>query len=235
MTNTFCSWREEEIADLLMDKLTEEKRVQLNRHLLVCERCSALYREWSDVLSPAETLPSPSPTLKRRLMKRVAFDRWTATFIDRLRTASLATKAGLLALCLVGLFALQRDSVIPSAPPVAADLPDVAMVMDPQTVLHVVPSAPGDAKFYVWVNDASNEMLILTKGLTPSAEIDYQVWLVTRGRRSHVGLLHWQNGMAHLYFQGGELGQAENVAVSIEPKGPVFRPTGPDAIFVNLR
>lgn len=235
MTNAFCIWREEEIADLILGKLAEEKRVHLQRHLADCERCAALLRDWSAMLGPAESLPLPSPTLKRRLMRRIAFERWRSSITNRLRAGYLMTRAAVLLLCLAGLFALQRDSGSPADLPKAAGIQDVTMVMDPHTVLHVVPVVHSNVKSYVWVNDTSNEMLILTEGLVPSEEVDYQVWFITQDRRSHVGLLHWQNGMAHLYFQGRELGQAENIAVSIEPKGGSYTPTGPDTIFVNLK
>ncbi|WP_126428473.1 anti-sigma factor domain-containing protein [Brevibacillus marinus] len=233
-----CFWREEEMADLILGNLAEEKRVRLQRHLADCERCAALFRDWSAVLAPLDPRPQPSPSLKRRLLRRIACERWRSSILERLRTGSQVARAAVLLVCLVslvGLFAVQRENVVPADLPDASVTRDVAMVMDPHTVLHVVPIVPGNVKSYVWINDTSNEMLILTDGLVPSAEIDYQVWFITEDRRSHVGLLHWQDGMAHLYFRGGELRQVENIAVSIEPKGGSFRPTGPDAIFVNLR
>ncbi|WP_421616943.1 anti-sigma factor domain-containing protein [Brevibacillus sp. TJ4] len=234
MNRESCTWREENIADLAMGRLAHEERLRLEQHLLACSRCASLYREWSEVLSPADTLPSPPPALKRRLMRSISVRR-SISSLYRLRPRLLVLRVGVLALCLIGLFVLQRDSVSPASVPEHEIFPDVTMVMDPETVLHVVPGVPNNAKFYVWVNDSSNEMLILSKDLVPSDEMEYKVWFITRGRRSHVGLLHWQNGMAHLYFQGGELGQVENIAVSIEPKGSFLPATGPDAIFVNLR
>lgn len=233
--NNACFWREEEIADLLLGKLAAEKRVQLQRHLADCDRCAALVQDWSTLLAPSEPMPQPSLSLERRLLRRVAMERWISSLVDRLRANAWVWRTAVLLICIGSLFALQRESVAPPALPDAAVTRDVAMVMDPHTVLYVVPVVPGNVKGYVWVNDTSNEMLILTEGLVPSAEIDYQVWFITKDRRFHVGLLHWQDGMAHLYFRGGELRQVENIAVSVEPKGGSFRPTGPDTIFVNLR
>lgn len=232
--NNACFWREEEIADLLLGKLEAEKRVQLERHVADCDRCAALLRDWSAILAPAEPKPHPSPSLKRRLLQRIVVERWISR-LHRLRASAWVWRAAVLLLCIGSLFVLQRESLAPPVPPNAAVTRDVAMVKDPHTVLYVVPVVPGNVKSYVWVNDTSNEILILTEGLMPSAEYDYQVWLITKDKRFDVGLLHWQDGMARLYFQGGVLRQVENIAVSVEPKGGSFVPTGPDAIFVNLR
>ncbi|UFJ39705.1 anti-sigma factor [Brevibacillus humidisoli] len=240
MTNAFCNWREEDVVDLVYGNLSDEKQIQLHLHLNDCEHCAAVYREWSAILNPTEPLPLPSPTVKRRLLRRIALENWLSSMRTHLTAIYPAMRTAALLLCIVGLFSLHEGAVSPSelSP---ADLPrtavtrDVSMVMDPHTVLHVVPVDSSDTKSYVWVNDASNEILILTEGLSPLTEKDYQVWFISQNRRSHVGLLRWKDGMAHLYFRGGELRQVENIAVSIEPKGGSFIPTGPDTIFVNLR
>lgn len=237
MSNASCIWREEEIADYLLGRMAEGKRRDLQLHLLSCTRCAELHREWSAILEPSEAMPmpTPSPTLKRRLLRRIAFERWLSWRKKDIGAAIAVKRAAVLFLCLMSLFFFQRDSGLPDERTLAANLPNMDIVMDPHTVLHVASVVPSHAKSYVWVNNTSNEMLILTKGLAPLPETDYQVWFITEDRRSRVGLLRWENGIAQLYFQGGELGLVENIAVSVEPKGGSFTPTSPDAIFVNLR
>lgn len=237
MSNASCIWREEEIADYMLGRMAEEKRRQLQLHLASCTRCTELRREWSAILQPEEamSMPTPSPTLKRRLMRRIAYERWFSRRKKKIEAAFAVRRTAVLFLCLMSLFFFQRDSGPSDERTLAAHLPNMGIVMDPHTVLHVASVAPSHAKSYVWVNNTSNEMLILTKGLAPLPETDYQVWFITQDRRSRVGLLRWENGIAQLYFQGGELGLVENIAVSVEPKGGSFTPTSPDAIFVNLR
>lgn len=237
MSNASCIWREEEIADYLLGRMAEEKRRDLQFHLLSCSRCAELHREWSAILEPSEDMPmlTPSPTLKRRLMRRISYERWFSRRKKEVKAAIPVRRAAVLFLGLMSLFFFQRDSGLSDEGALAAHLPNMDIVMDPHTVLHVASVVPSHAKSYVWVNNTSNEMLILTKGLAPLPETDYQVWFITQDRRSRVGLLRWENGIAQLYFQGGELGLVENIAVSVEPKGGSFTPTSPDAIFVNLR
>jgi anti-sigma-K factor RskA len=196
------------------------------------------------LLGTAQNKPfaSPPPSIKRRLMRRIAWERRRPAWLrSGLIAGSAVSAAAVLLFSLAGLSGLPEDGSkqaelpAPVLPAAAASIPEAAMVMNPDTVLHIVPVVHSNKKGYIWVNDASHEMLILTEGLTPSEENDYQVWFVKKEGRFRVGLLHWQNGMGHLYFRGSELGEVENIAVSHEPKGGSFVPTGPDAIFVNLR
>ncbi|MBO8163355.1 MAG: anti-sigma factor [Brevibacillus sp.] len=236
MTNASCSWREEEVIDLVLGKLSADKEARLMLHLPHCQKCSASHREWSALLGDGASLPMPSPSIRHRLKRRITWSSRLTTIRRRIfAKPAVRWAVPVLALCAASLLALPRGNPVPPELPTEVLTREMSLVMDPHTVLHVVPVDSGHLKGYIWINNASNELLILTDGLSPLVEKDYQVWFITENRRSHVGLLGWKDGIAHLYFRGGELRQAENIAITIEPKGGSFSPTGPDTIFLNLK
>ncbi|MCK9918237.1 hypothetical protein MXD81_54855, partial [Microbacteriaceae bacterium K1510] len=91
MNKADCGWREEEVIDFVMGKLTGEKADLFGQHIVQCEHCSALYREWTPLLTetPAPALPTvsaPSPALKKRLLRRIVLDSWLSSLVRRLRS-----------------------------------------------------------------------------------------------------------------------------------------------------
>lgn len=110
------------------------------------------------------------------------------------------------------------------------------VVMNPQTVQYsiVQPDRP-EVRGYVWVNKVSDEVLIMVEGLESDERKDYQAWFITAHNRLNGGIMHWQDGRAHLYAKGVHIQLADHLAVSQEPKGGSVRPTGPETFLVQLQ
>ncbi len=238
MTRANCGWREEDLIDYALGKLAAEKHQELARHISQCAGCAADVLEWESMLQESGEELSPSPVVKKRLMRRVRLLGRLSVWRSRLRSLKSVPAAGACAILLLVGGLLIYDPAVPESP-LAAEAKRMhqnELVNDPQTVLHQSETVmQSDAKGYVWINTASNEMLLLAEGLDRLTEKDYQVWLVIGNDRSNVGVLQWRGRMAHLYFHGTEVRQVDDIAVSIEPKGGSYTPTGPDAMIVKIR
>ncbi|WP_019121997.1 anti-sigma factor domain-containing protein [Brevibacillus massiliensis] len=239
MSNKHCGWLEEEIVDFVLGRLAPGKQEHLSRHLPECERCGAVHRDWTGMLSDRKEQPMPSPALKRRLRRSVYAAKGAALFSRLLRMRVLVPAAGLIALTLLSALLLSENGkgryTLPELDEGQYALQERTMIMDPRTVVHVLaPVSQEDAKGYVWVNDSSNELLFLANGLDRMEEKDYQVWFIMENGRSNVGVLQWNGGIARLYFQGEEVRRVQNISVSIEPKGGSFVPTGPETIHLKV-
>jgi hypothetical protein len=253
VSDKHCGVNEEDVIDLVLGKLSAGRSEELARHLHRCSRCSALHREWSAILDgsggagePAELhaparRTEPSPRLKTRLLRSIdARSRRPR----RRRAAVLSSAAACVLLAALALVPLRGDvmdraepaPVFHGEPATSLFLRQNRIVNDPKTVLHqAVPVMRTNVRGYVWINDMSNELLILAEGLDPLEEKDYQVWFIIGDSRANAGVLQWKGRMAHLYVHDGDIRRVKNIAVSIEPKGGSFSPTGPEAMFVNIR
>jgi hypothetical protein len=252
VSDKHCGVNEEDVIDLVLGKHSAGRSEELAGHLHHCSRCSALHREWSAILGgsgeagePGELhslapRTEPSSRLKKRLLHSVdALNRrpWR-------RRAAILSSAACVLLAVLALVPLKGDvmdrgepvAVFPDEPATSLFLKQNRIVNDPKTVLHqAVPVMRTNVRGYVWINDMSNELLLLAEGLDPLEEKDYQVWFIIGDSRANAGVLQWKGRMAHLYFHGGDIRRVKNIAVSIEPKGGSFSPTGPEAMFVNIR
>ncbi|MCF6094634.1 anti-sigma factor [Microaerobacter geothermalis] len=244
MTKPFCGWIEEEVVDFVLGKLSPTKQKQFKLHLESCHACAALYHEWSEILNNEsihqmqQASLNPSPSLKRRLRFHLILKKGLS-FLSLHPSVSFSMIGFIVLVALViGLFPNQNQpsgngNILAEQNQVFQEIP---MMADPRTVRYeAVPVISSDIRGYVWVNDSSNEMLLLVKGLPPLSNNDYQVWFISANKRSNVGLLNLENQIAHLYFRGGKIEQVENIAVSIEPKGGSHTPTGPDTVYINLK
>ncbi|GAA4725012.1 anti-sigma factor domain-containing protein [Brevibacillus fulvus] len=240
MSNTYCHWREEDVVRFVLGQMTGPESSLFSGHLPDCETCAAVCKQWESLLQENTSEPGPSPELKDRLLASIAAEHrkaersgWARRFWRK--PFYPAASFGLMLILLVA-------ATVYSPAPVQQDRGEREswqggkIVNDPRTVLHLaVTTPPNQAKGYVWVNDDSEEILFLAEGLAPLREKDYQVWFIIRNNRLKAGVLQWNGQISHLYFHGGTIHQVEDIAVSIEPKGGSFIPTGPDTFYVKLR
>jgi hypothetical protein len=228
-------YSESELFDYLLGKVNQEKAHVIQSHILQCETCRNDIDQWKQLLNPVQIeQPIPSKRFKRRLTTQYVIKH----FLKPRLTKPVAAAFFLAAFLFFIWFGFQFSDL--NSHPVqfkAEEKPfkELAIVQDPQTVQYeVIPTFARDVKGYLWVNHDSKEIFLLVEGLRNIYERDYQVWMVQKEVRSNMGLIQWRNGFAHFYYQGEGLDQAENIAVSLEPKGGSIIPTGPDAIFVNI-
>lgn len=194
--------------------------------------------------APCQKSASPSPTVKRRLEARVRWRKVKSVFAEIMaRPAPILTAA----CCIVGVMLVYGLFFTAATPPsptrnggekvAREDVERHPFLADPETVAYRVKQTPQLAvSGYVWINGESKEMLLWIEGLIPSAERDFQAWAVQDdGRHANIGVLSHVRGIAQLYVQGIQLEDADNIAVSIEPKGGSSLPTSEDSFWVSLK
>lgn len=228
---------ESELVDYLLGKISQDKAESIDSHIRQCEACSKAIDQWQELLKPVHNQDEffSSKRLKRRLTIRYLTGYLLMQRV-KIWSATVATLAGLVFFIWWSL--MDSDSHFDPFPygDAKKSFKELAIVQDPSTVQYeVMPISAEEVKGYVWVNQNSKEILLLVKGLQNMYERDYQVWVVKKEQRSNMGLVEWHDGFAHFYYQGEGVDQAENIAISLEPKGGSVHPTGPDTIFVKLK
>lgn len=110
------------------------------------------------------------------------------------------------------------------------------VVLNPRTVQYPIirPENP-EVRGYIWVNQVTDEVLIMVEGLRPDDSKDYQAWFITAHHPLSGGIMRWQGSRAHLYAHGVRIRLADHLAVSQEPKGGSTKPTGPETFLVLLK
>jgi hypothetical protein len=93
-------------------------------------------------------------------------------------------------------------------------LEDMSLIKDARTKqVDVTPLLHPGVKGVAWINDESDEVMLLVEGLRFENDKDYQVWSVVADSRRNIGLMRWTNGKAHMYYRGTELSEAERLMV----------------------
>ncbi|MNO23059.1 Anti-sigma-K factor rskA [compost metagenome] len=182
----------------------------------------------------------PSGAVRRRLRRRV---RWTGW---RHRLASLRPAyrrgAAALALCgavgimLLGLFGTAQDGHSERNRYVSSYEPQAMAVLSrPETVAYPLDWSRKDQfSGNVWYNGSSQELFVLIEDVALGDGQSIQAWAVKNGSRNTLGLVQIEDAKGHLYVQGSQLGEADNIALTVEPTGGSLSPTSPDAAWVHL-
>ncbi|MBD2847321.1 anti-sigma factor [Paenibacillus sp. IB182496] len=243
-----AGWTETDWADEALGNLTGAKRAHMLAHLPDCAVCVRNRETWISIASsrPAgarSTGAAPDAAqeparigspLHMRLRRHVAQ-------LARRRAGRRKLAAGTAAACcLVLLLAWSLHRALPAREPIDAYIdrhePAAAAVMhDPAaTSYRVPPQLGGSGDAYVWINGGSGELLLLIEGWPAYSEQDYQVWAVSGREYANMGVLKQARGRAHLYVKSDLLGEADRIALSVEPKGGSTSPTSLRSIFAKL-
>lgn len=197
--------------------------------------------EWnltSDAYPGVTAAHEPSARLRSKLM-RAAYKR---AIVRRIKSrpwpfiASQALAGALLVMLVIGLFSFKNDLGQQEATFEHTVNQRIAHMQSEDTERYVIqPVGPFYGSGSVWLKRASGEMLIVVKGLHSLEEKDYQVWLQNGNQLSSAGFMLVPGPQGRSYYYGVVTGDAERIVVSMEPKGGSLRPTGPEAVLVEMR
>lgn len=236
MTESLCGWITEEIIDLILGELPPAKSERLQLHLAACAHCRKQHEKWEAILpEPGSVLPLPSHQVRTSLQ--------TAQTKRRLRERILRSgswRAGAASLIILLLLAVAWvkpwDNAHRRSLTAADDIEGLSLMSDPQAVVYSVGRPiQYQVSGFVWFNGSSNRMLIVLEGIVPSSERVYQAWTVSRNEYSNIGVLKHTKGRSHLYVEGKQLEQADNIMVSIEPIGGSLTPSMPEMFVISLQ
>ncbi|GIO98069.1 hypothetical protein J14TS5_31550 [Paenibacillus lautus] len=146
-----------------------------------------------------------------------------------------ALSGALLILLIAGLFNLKGNEGQTHAAFEHTVSQRIADMQSEDTERYVIqPVEPFYGNGSVWLKRRSGEMLIVVNGLHSLEEKDYQVWLQDEDRLSSAGFMLVQDPQGKSYYYGFGAEKAKRIVVSMEPKGGSRRPTGPEAVLVNM-
>lgn len=231
-----CGMPEETIVDCALGRLSDRRRQEVWRHIAGCAGCAAVYEEWR-ALFDAQT-PAPPAALRSRL-KRAVMRQKAASFIRRLRPRRQSHAMAALGMCLLALALLVSSPAIAPEETVPQDgtIPHMDIALKPETVKFAFKPGQADAGVtgYVWMNQRSQEVLVVMEGLAPVRDRDYQAWIVTGNEYASAGVLRSRSGTSHVYYRGERLGDLRSLAISLEPKGGSPLPTDAGHMWIVLQ
>jgi anti-sigma-K factor RskA len=218
-----------------LDAVSGTERMDFERHLAECEACAQEVQELRETAArlAVAAAATPPPMLKNSVMNQIRTVRQLPpettvvpmrrrSFAQRLTTVAAAVffvaAAGL------GVVVVQQNNQLDEANAQAAQLEQILSADDAElvTLENNGPGADGSTK--VAVSRSQDKMLLLSTDLaSPPEGKTYQLWAVAGSTARSMGTFKPSNGDVTL--EKTDLGDAEAVAISVEPDGGSEQPT----------
>jgi anti-sigma-K factor RskA len=226
-----------------LDAVAGVERADFERHLAECESCAQEVQELQETaarlaLAAAEV---PPPDLKDRVLAQIREVRQLSpdTTVVPLRRRSLAQRLTTVAAAVffvatagLGIVVVRQDNQLDAARAQAAQLEQILKAPDGE-LLTLDGSGGATGSMKVAVSRQQDKMLLLSGDLATAPDgRDYQLWTLADGRPSSRGLLEPSDG--NLTYEVGDLGDADVVAITVEPDGGSRQPTEQPAMSAEL-
>lgn len=249
-------YSEEEWIDWMLGNIKGRLMEDMRLHLGRCPACREIAGVWGPLLADTEPPAAPlnqqtrqhpdfrkpllpADPVRRSLRRRVRIRGWRRAIagmrpVYRRGAAALAGLA-FIALVLAGLYGIRDGDTERTRYVTHYDPEALSVISRPDTV-----SLPLDRDVLepftgnIWYNDASGELFVLIEDPALSDSQTLQAWAVKNGERNALGLIQVEAAKGHLYVKDGQLGEADNFALTVEPIGGSQSPTSPDAVRVRL-
>ncbi|MGD7706354.1 anti-sigma factor [Microlunatus sp. Y2014] len=222
----------DDAAAYAVDALDEADRADFERHLANCEECRRTVEVMREDLSELAGLQEtpPPPEVRSAVLGAIASPdasepdtasapagrtpRGRST-----RTAWLVAAAALVVALALGGWVVQLQ--VRQAEVRQADESMAALLGAPDLTVHQV-SLAGVPGSYL-VSTGQNRGVFIARDVPqPGADRSYQLWAITGGRPTSVGLVD-HGGTLRVWFDG--VADAEQLAITIEPAGGSPEPT----------
>jgi anti-sigma-K factor RskA len=226
-----------------LDAVAGAERADFERHLAECDSCAQEVRELRETaarLAVAAAAPPP-PMLKDRVLDEIRNVRQLPpdTTVVPLRRRSVAQRLTAVAAAVffvaaagLGVVVVQKDNQLTEVQAQAAQLQEILSAPDGRLVtLEGSGGASGTMK--VAVSRQRDKMVLLSTDLAnPPDGKTYQLWGLEGQSRKSMGLVTPDNGEVAQAVSG--LGDADAVAITVEPDGGSRQPTEPPAMSAKL-
>jgi anti-sigma-K factor RskA len=227
-----------------LDAVSGAERAEFERHLAECESCTQEVAELQDTaarLGLAATAEAPAD-LKTRVLDQISTVRQLSpeTTVaplrrsDRgrlaVRLSTMAAAVLLVAAVGLGVVVVRQNQQLDETRTQAAEMSAILRAGDAQ-VLSL--DAGGAGRMTVAMSRSQERMLLLADELSdPPSGHDFQVWAGHDGAMVSAGFLDPDDGDAQLAVSG--FGDADQIAVTVEPDGGSDQPTQPPVMSVEL-
>jgi anti-sigma-K factor RskA len=230
-----------------LDAVSGAERADFERHLAECESCAQEVRELRDTATrlALAAAADPPPALRANVLSQIKSVRQLppeTTVVplrgrsprDRrtlaLRLSSVAAAVLFIAAVALGVVVFRQGQQLDETRAQAAEMSSILRASDAQ-VLTLDKGA--DGRMTVAMSRSQDKMLLLAEVADPPSGKDLQVWAVHGDRMVSAGLLQPTNGDATLAVS--DLGDANQIAVTVEPDGGSPQPTTlPPVMQVDL-
>ena len=222
--------------------LTDQEEAAFERHLQACPACAQEVRELQAAaarLGAAMATPPPAE-LWDRVQTQVRATRQLPPRIGRAdrrrpRFSPLLAAAAALVVVAVSLAVvnLDRGRRLDRSPPTVDQVAAVLAAPDARTVA-ARPGSLGQSR--VVVSRARGQAVFAASGLpaAPKAKT-YQLWLIGPGGPRSAGVVDPAAGGQVTRLLNGNVGQARQVALTLERQGGAPAPTSDPVVVINLR
>jgi anti-sigma-K factor RskA len=216
-----------------LDAVAGVERMDFERHLAECESCAQEVHELRETaarLALAAAAPPP-PMLKNRVMDQIRTVRQLPpeTSVVPLRRRSIAQRLTAVAAAVffvaaagLGVVVVQKDNQLDEVSAQAAQLQQILSA--PDAKLLTLDGEDGGGTMKVAVSRDQDQMLLLSSDLAnPPDGKTYQLWGIEGETPRSMGVFKPDNGEVVRAVTG--LGNANKVAISVEPDGGSEKPS----------
>jgi anti-sigma-K factor RskA len=218
-----------------LDAVSGVERMDFERHLAECESCAQEVHELRDTAArlALAAAATPPPDLKARVMSQISTVRQLPpeTMVVPLRRRSVAQRLTTVAAAVffvaaagLGVVVVQQNGQLDDAQAQAAQMEEILSAPDAELVTLQGEDGEGGT-MKVAVSRSQDKMLLVSDDLaSPEDGKTYQLWAVTEGSNPRsMGTLEPTDG--EVLLEKSDLGNAEAVAISVEPDGGSETPT----------
>lgn len=226
------NFSEELIIDYLLGETGDE--AGLKQHLDHCPHCQQLHDQWKPFFAKeAEAQIRPPARLKKRLLHTIRADQRKPFFHFLTRSTLPARFSFVVIVLLLGSW-LTISQVQKKSLQHSAEEPPLFLMNEETTLYEITPEDNTAIKGYAWINNDSNELMLLVDGLHPVSINDYQAWIRSTTDLKDAGLIQVNGAQGQLYLQDDIVNQLDHIILSKEPRGGSVKPTDPNPFLIKL-
>ncbi|WP_156289724.1 anti-sigma factor [Oceanobacillus salinisoli] len=226
---------EEQLIDLALGNLSEDKKKKVYEHMEHCGTCHRKLENWRFILEKEEK-ESPNSSVKERIWQDFE-EKKHPIHRKRKKPAFVFVLGSAVAIFIVTVGLIFYNQSLERSYQVAYndDVEEDIISKDYTKQVAVIPVADfPDISGNLWINQSADEMLLEVDGLPQLSDNDYQLWIVYDDNLMEGEVLYIQNGTSRVFFKGDDVGQFKFMKASVEPIGGSVEPTGPETFVVPV-
>ncbi|MCM3716329.1 anti-sigma factor [Halalkalibacter oceani] len=223
---------EEQIIDYLRGEAEDEASVK--QHLDHCPHCQQLQEQWKPFFAKeTEAHIRPPERLKKRILHTIRTEQ-RKPFFHFLTLRPLTARFSLVVIVLLLGSWLTISQVQKTSLQHSAEEPLPFLMNEETTLYEISPEDNTAIKGYAWINNDSNELMLLVDGLHPVSLNDYQAWIRSTTDLKDAGIIQVNGAQGQLYLQDDIVNQLDHIILSKEPRGGSIQPTDPNPFLIKL-
>lgn len=224
---------EEAILDYVRGNLDEYQENFITHHINECKSCKTTYELWTTIFQDLSTELTPPSHLKKSLMRKIKKKHYKNS-----RPAFVIFSMSFALIMLLIGYTINPTHRTPNPKPQSfityQNTAQPFLISEDTDIYEITPDMNQPIKGYAWINNQSNEMMLLVDGLHPISLNDYQAWIKTTNELKNAGVIKIRGQKGQLYIKDNVINNLEHIIVSKEPLGGSETPTDPNPFLIKL-